>query len=249
MNCQSFENVIDDLAREQLLGARLREEALRHSDECSTCAQRLTEERDLTLSLRALAAELNSVAAPDRVENFLIAAFTEQKLSQRGSRAKRWNYPRIAAAAVLLAALGIGVAAWNSMTSIKTQEVVSAVPITSIPVTSPEGESQPGTEIITAENPRPRPANSHRSAKRTKPVESVAATPIAETEVATDFMPIGYVSSASLQDGGSVVRVELPRSTIISMGFAVNMDRYGERVKADVLMGADGLARAIRFVQ
>ena len=30
---------------------------------------------------------------------------------------------------------------------------------------------------------------------------------------------------------------------------AVNMDRYGERVKADVLMGADGLARAIRFVQ
>ncbi len=72
---------------------------------------------------------------------------------------------------------------------------------------------------------------------------------MSETEVATDFMPIGYVSSASLQDGGSVVRVELPRSTIVSMGFAMNMDRYGERVKADVLMGADGLARAIRFVQ
>jgi len=45
------------------------------------------------------------------------------------------------------------------------------------------------------------------------------------------------------------VRVELPRSTIVSMGFALNMDRSGEKVKADVLMGADGLARAIRFVQ
>ena len=67
--------------------------------------------------------------------------------------------------------------------------------------------------------------------------------------MATDFMPIGYLNSASLQDGGSVVRVELPRSTIVSMGFAVNMDRFGERVKADVLMGADGLARAIRFVR
>jgi hypothetical protein len=29
----------------------------------------------------------------------------------------------------------------------------------------------------------------------------------------------------------------------------VNMERYNERVKADVLVSADGLARAIRFVQ
>jgi hypothetical protein len=65
----------------------------------------------------------------------------------------------------------------------------------------------------------------------------------------TDFIPIGYVNSLSLQDGGSLVRVELSRSSIINMGFAVNMDRYNETVKADVLMGADGLARAIRFVQ
>jgi hypothetical protein len=27
------------------------------------------------------------------------------------------------------------------------------------------------------------------------------------------------------------------------------MERYGEKVKADVLLSADGLARAIRFVQ
>jgi len=29
----------------------------------------------------------------------------------------------------------------------------------------------------------------------------------------------------------------------------MNMDRADERVKADVLVGADGLARAIRFVK
>jgi hypothetical protein len=29
----------------------------------------------------------------------------------------------------------------------------------------------------------------------------------------------------------------------------VNMDRYNEKVKADVLFGVDGLAHAIRFVQ
>jgi hypothetical protein len=29
----------------------------------------------------------------------------------------------------------------------------------------------------------------------------------------------------------------------------MNMDRADERVKADVLLGSDGLARAIRFVK
>ena len=34
-----------------------------------------------------------------------------------------------------------------------------------------------------------------------------------------------------------------------NFGLPVNMDRVDQRVKADVLLGADGLARAIRFVQ
>jgi hypothetical protein len=57
------------------------------------------------------------------------------------------------------------------------------------------------------------------------------------------------MSPINLQDGAQVVRVELPRSAMVSLGLPVNMDRYGERVKADVLLGADGLAHAIRFVQ
>jgi hypothetical protein len=62
-------------------------------------------------------------------------------------------------------------------------------------------------------------------------------------------MPLAYAGPINLQDGGQLVRVELPRSAMLSMGLPVNMDRYSERVKADVLLGADGLARAIRFVQ
>jgi hypothetical protein len=62
-------------------------------------------------------------------------------------------------------------------------------------------------------------------------------------------MPLGYAGPINLQDGGQLVRVELSRSAMLNMGLPVNMDRYGERVKADVLLGADGLARAIRFVQ
>jgi hypothetical protein len=46
-----------------------------------------------------------------------------------------------------------------------------------------------------------------------------------------------------------MVRVELPRSAMVSFGLPVHMDRVNEKVKADVLLGVDGLAQAIRFVQ
>ena len=55
-------------------------------------------------------------------------------------------------------------------------------------------------------------------------------------------------SALDLQDGGQLVRVELPRSALARFGLPMNMDRADERIKADVLVGADGLARAIRFV-
>ena len=68
-------------------------------------------------------------------------------------------------------------------------------------------------------------------------------------EIATDFIPLSYMGTASLQDGGQIVRVQLPRSALANFGLPVNMDRYNEKVKADVLFGVDGLAHAIRFVQ
>jgi hypothetical protein len=69
-------------------------------------------------------------------------------------------------------------------------------------------------------------------------------------EIATDFIPLSYMSAANLQqEGGQIIRVQLPRSALANFGLPVNMDRYNEKVKADVLYGVDGMARAIRFVQ
>jgi len=93
-------------------------------------------------------------------------------------------------------------------------------------------------------NPRELQAKASRV---NKPENAVANH--ASNEVATDFLPLGYLNPASLQDGGQIVRVEVPRTTMASFGFPVNMDRYNERVKADVLLGIDGVPHAIRFVQ
>jgi hypothetical protein len=91
--------------------------------------------------------------------------------------------------------------------------------------------------------PLNRESNAGRQVSATAP-----AVNDAESEIATQFMPLGY-GPINPQDGGQLVRVELSRTAMLSMGLPVNMDRYDEKVKADVLLGPDGLARAIRFVQ
>ena len=46
----------------------------------------------------------------------------------------------------------------------------------------------------------------------------------------------------------NVLHVELPRSAMMQVGYEVNPDRADETVQADVMVGSDGLARAVRFV-
>jgi hypothetical protein len=46
----------------------------------------------------------------------------------------------------------------------------------------------------------------------------------------------------------NLVRVEVPRSAMIALGYSVEAERAAERVQADVVLGSDGLARAVRFL-
>ena len=68
-------------------------------------------------------------------------------------------------------------------------------------------------------------------------------------EVATDFIPLVEAGPYTQAEDGHLVRVELPRAALASFGLPVNAEAAGGRVKADVLMGQDGIARAIRFVR
>lgn len=68
-------------------------------------------------------------------------------------------------------------------------------------------------------------------------------------EVTTDFIPLMQGARFAQGEAGHLVRVELPRSALERFGLPVNAERAGGRVKADVLLGEDGLARAIRFVR
>lgn len=63
-----------------------------------------------------------------------------------------------------------------------------------------------------------------------------------------DFIPLPNAEAMSPSEDVNLVRVEVPRSAMIELGFAVSEERASEPVEAEVVLGADGLARAVRFL-
>lgn len=69
------------------------------------------------------------------------------------------------------------------------------------------------------------------------------------SEIATSFIPLAGGRNFAPAESLQMMRVELPRSALVSFGLPMNVERADQRIKADVLVGNDGVARAIRFVR
>lgn len=253
MNCQRFENVVSELARGQMMAAEQRGEALAHSETCETCAARLRDEEMLTRGLQSLAAEMETLGAPAAVESKLFEAFrNRQVVTPIASRRSSSRYWAAAIAAMFLIAISLVVFRWSN-TGEEPRDVVKHVE----PQVTPENkvpENKPPEQITAGVQEQDEPLPQRPKSKRVRPAgvrrpESAQLANHVNNEIATDFIPLSYVNAASLQDGGQIIRVQLPRAALVNFGLPVNMDRYNERVKADVLFGVDGRAQAIRFVQ
>ena len=253
MNCEEFQTIVGDLAREQIMEVRVRTKALVHRANCDRCARRLEDEHNLTAGLRSLADQMKLLEAGPQVESQLLAAY-RNRIDFRPAlvHSHRWLYWVGAAAAVLLVVFGV-VAMRGRLTSPPRQEAGEIVKAVESPTASSLKDQSASlaapkdTPARTFSNPKPRRVTT-RKASSQPPVAAVAPG-FNNNEIATDFFPVGDVSALNLQDGGQLVRVELPRSALARFGLPVNTERANQRVKADVLFSADGLARAIRFVQ
>jgi hypothetical protein len=62
------------------------------------------------------------------------------------------------------------------------------------------------------------------------------------------FIPLPSAGRLADTEDVNVVRVEVPRSAMIALGLEVSPERSSELVAADVMLGPDGLARAVRFL-
>lgn len=198
---------------------------------------RLDEEK-LASGLKLLAEDLAQQDAPPEIEQKLREAFRARAAVTTASRNYTPYWLAIAAALLIV----IGVIAIRLRTDQPRPQITADV-------TAPEQlqEAPKNLEIPKTEEVAHKPPPQRRRVAR-RPANTEVANHVTR-EIATDFMPLGYLNAATLQDGGQIVRVELPRSTLVNFGLPVNMERYNEKVKADVLLGVDGMARAIRFVQ
>ena len=96
---------------------------------------------------------------------------------------------------------------------------------------------------------RPVPVPRHSS---TATVELAATAPADlmddETPDSDGYIPLPNAERLAPDENVNVVRVELPRSAMLAVGLPVSVDQSTDLVEADIKMGSDGLARAVRFV-
>ena len=140
--------------------------------------------------------------------------------------------------------------------SIRNQETAkAATPKIETKKTESPGKSLPNPEpeivlVKTVESKAKLPAKIRSAEISTKRLfkssknESSAKT--ANEETKTDFIALSY---SQTPDSGQIVRVKVPASMMVSLGVATNIGKESEMVNAEVVIGDDGLARAIRFIR
>lgn len=246
--------------------ARLADERTLTAGLRAVSASLATAEASARLEAKLLVAFRECAAAPSSSPVIFPAAVGTQ-------RRWHWSIGALAAAAAIL--LVIGLNAFRLQHTQSTDEPLAArdpaTPVTATPrreqspeiymqrtgssATAPISSERHATLAASSQNtPRYAPA----SVKRTRRVDAgssvnerdgVDAASVSDTEIMTDFMPLTYEGGLTPLESGHVVRVELPRTALVSMGLPMNVERAGELVKADVVLGDDGVARAIRFVR
>jgi len=271
MNCTEFETKITDLARGQVIEAEARDRAMAHAADCRGCAARWRDEQRLTAGLREWAATFNDEPMPAHSEaQFLAAVRAARRHQPVTGRARHWR--RWAAVAAVLIIL-IALAAMRFVEWRKPQPVADKFTLPqpeSNPAPSPEAPSlaykpsAPPPVQAFAAHQRPRRAARVAASKMIrKPAgEASPATALAgdpntaaangnepASEIATVFIPLAGGRSFAPADSLQLMRIELPRSALVSFGLPMNVERADQRIKADVLVGNDGIARAIRFVR
>ena len=263
MKCDKFQGIAGQLARNEIMDADERAQALAHAEICKRCDDVLAAQNNLSDSLRSLAEDTKAAYPVAALEEKVLRAFRERtKVVSISASSGRRRYWAAAAAAVVLLAFGIAVWRWH-VASVQRQNQASSRqtplpandPGRDAPPAAPVNQTSPPKSLIAAGPRRAKPRRQVRTkverpeVARQPEASSVPATPTETQEVVTHFVSLGYGNAFDLQDGVQMVRVDLPRSALARFGLPMNMDRADERIKADVLVGADGLARAIRFVQ
>jgi hypothetical protein len=187
-------------------------------------------DKDLHACLQALKGAMQDVKAPDRVEAALVAAFRERAERRQARPWLRWA---LAAAAMLVASVTGSLVFLNRAPSRPEPVAVRpAAPATTIadasPSVSPAAPAMPAPAVKAMRRP-------------------VAERP--ETVQTAEFIPLLPDPAWMPGESAQIMRVSMPRTALQSLGLPVDESRAFEQVRADIIVGQDMVARAIRIVR
>jgi len=246
MSCQRFEADLVDFARGTLEDGDAAAACRRHLESCQACAARVERERRLTDGLRMLSSA-TSVPANDVAERRLMMAFASAQpgapATAPHSMAVRWAV--WAAAACIFFFVGAWAAVeWRTRTATSD----ATAPSVQVSVPAPAGQAAP---VEQAESPGPAPAPAVTDARRQAAPRVVRAASQRELPQETDrlagFIPLPAAGGLPGFDSGMIVRIALPTASLPAYGLAITPESTA-MVNADLLVGQDGQARAIRLV-
>jgi len=270
MNCQEFEANVMDIARGGVMDAVIRTEGLAHARSCVQCQSLLADHQDLTSSLRALALKDQSIEPPSSIEQSLLEALREATAEPVAhSRTRSTGFPSswkagLLAAAMLIISIGVAFSLFRSpVEKPGTVNLPSNLAVTDTPTST--NESPAATNVIDDSSESMATFDSNESTgnreiasasrrtlrKAVTSTEAPAELPEVLTgrEITTDFIPIPYGSEFIPIESGRLIRVRMPRSTLLSFGLPMSQERADEQVTADIVVSNEGMAHAIRFVQ
>jgi ferric-dicitrate binding protein FerR (iron transport regulator) len=238
MNCEQFQNVMLDLARdageegcEEMLDAATVKDALEHADTCGTCDELLEEAEAVSLALRELAVRHSSEQAPARVESALL-----HRLELRRALAMRSAWRR---RSVIGSVSGVAAAALLAITLLWHGGV---------PGSRPAQNALPASSAVEA------PANVDGGSGNSEFAESQAGWLSGfgdDEKSAGSFVPLSQTFDSASMDDDTVVRVVLSRAALDSFGLHLAADakiQAGSQVVADLIVTNDGTPQAIRVV-
>jgi hypothetical protein len=259
MNCRNFPEIATSIARAELIDAATLEEARAHAAVCEACGARLADELRLSDGLKVLAVSDESRPLKGFDEARLRELFRANAADASPARRPGFSYIRLAAgiAAAVVVAVGATIL-WRPthVDPVAPGEIVAKVtPTVQIEKPSARLESAraPREDAV---SPRPASIRSSRAKSRGRVDGSYVDARLSEftaaslePEETTEFIPTIQGSNLAPLSSGQVMRVMVPKSAMSYFGLPVNIEQANERVAADVLMGEDGVARAIRFVR
>ena len=204
----------------------------------------MTTERELDEILAEIGREHRAIDAPQTLEAALHAEAGRRKdsIMARNPRLK-WTW---AAAAILLAAIATSGAIWQLLNAHRHQD--HHVRSVSAPRAMPD-QPLPSAPIAARNNAAATAAARTRRAGTDRPRFHEASTDRATGNSLDEFVPLpvseGLPPAAEL----SVVRIKLRGSDLRQYGLEAPGDAVAQIMLAELVVGEDGLPRAIRIVR